>query len=82
MFLAVRRWAAKTRNEPNPYTCRLLRRMEFAGLWVLGKRPYWSNCGHLCVNGAEHRTVFPAAVYRAAARWQNKCPSTRLILSL
>ena len=80
-LLSFRRWLAKPRRQPNPYTCRLARRLEFAALWLAGKHPHWSAEGHLCVNRAEYRTRFPAGFYRWAADVQNRCPSLRFLLS-
>ena len=81
VLLPVRRWLAKPRRQPNPYTCRLARRVEFAVLWLARKRPYWSASGHLCVGGAEVPSRVPAWFYRWAAGVQNKCPSLRILLS-
>jgi hypothetical protein len=80
--LTIRLWLAKPRNLPNPYTCRLLRRIEFAALWLARRQPYWSKAGHLCVGNAEFRTVFPGWLYRLAADVQNRCPSLRFLLSV
>ncbi len=80
-LLSLRRWLAKPRRQPNPYTCRLARRCEFFALWMMRKHPYWSSEGYLCVRGVEFRTMFPARFYEGDAWIQNRFPTTRFILS-
>lgn len=72
--------------KPNPYTCRLLRRIDKV-IWALrGKPVYWSSCGHLCErhpagHGSELPTHFPGWMFVAAANIQNRHPWTRRVLS-
>ena len=77
----IRRWMAKPRNEPNPYVCRSLRRIEYLGLWLIGKNPRWSNGGHLVIGNGEFSTIFPRWMYAFAAKLQNRHPWMRLFLS-
>lgn len=72
---------------PNPYTCRLLIRID-AVLWRLrGRRVYWATDGKLCErmpkgHGVELRSHFPAQAFIAAADIQNRHRWTRRILSI
>jgi hypothetical protein len=74
-------------DRPNPYTCRLLRRIDGV-LWRLrGKEVFWSSDGHLCQrypkgHGGELPTHFPGRFYVVAASVQNRWPLTRKVLSL
>lgn len=77
-------------NKPNPYTCRLLRRID-AALWTLrGKRcSFSSSTGHLChrprglsFGGWELTTHFPGWLYRMTAKIQNRWIWTRRVLSI
>lgn len=71
----------------NPYTCRLLRRLD-AVIWRFrGRNVYWATDGHLCErmpkgHGVELGSHFPDNWYIAAANMQNKHLWTRRILSL
>lgn len=43
----------------NPYTVRLLRRIDFVIYYILGKKPYWSKkSGHLCIKNSEAKSFF------------------------
>jgi len=69
----------------NPYTCRLLIRIDGLLLRLRGRQVEWRG-GYLCVkNGAawgEARSVFPDWMYLAAVRIQNRWLWTRKVLSL
>jgi hypothetical protein len=73
-------------NAPNPYTCRLLRRLD-AVIWrVRGREVFWTRDGYLCElmprgHGVELATHFPGAFYTAAAWVQNRWLWTRKVLS-
>ena len=71
----------------NPYTCRLLIRIDMLLYRLRGRRVYWSGCGHLCErmpagHGVELRSHFPSGWFRWAADVQNRRPWTRRVLSL
>jgi len=70
----------------NPYTCRLLRRLDWLWYRVTLRPVYWSANGRLClrcalVHGVEARTLFPGWLYHLAARVQTRWPRTRAVLS-
>lgn len=69
----------------NPYTCRLLIRIDGVLLRLRGRELQWRG-GYLCerngVSWGEIRTVFPAWMYVTAANIQNRWPWTRRVLSL
>lgn len=71
----------KIDSRPSPYTCRLLKRIEFAIYWLTLKRPHWSKRGRLCRNHYELPSIFPHKWYRWASKIQNKYYWSRLILS-
>ena len=64
----------------NPYTCRLLIRID--KVLYHRKNPYWSNQGKLCIRNAEVDTHFPGWMFRLAAGVQNHWFWTRKILSV
>lgn len=71
----------------NPYTCRLLRRIDYFIYLFIMKKPFWStDSGHLCIKpklaAFEAPTFFPGWMYRKAAEIQNKYFWTRKILSI
>jgi hypothetical protein len=71
----------------NPYTCRLLRRIDRVIYFLVGKKVYWSNSGHLCQrylkgHSGEVKSFFPDWFYIWACRVQNKYPLTRKVLSI
>lgn len=71
----------------NPYTCRLLIRIDRV-IWTLrGVRPFWGKSGHLVRQWpsgsmSELGTHFPGWMFFLAARIQNRWPWTRKVLSL
>lgn len=72
-------------GERNPYTCRLLIRID-AAIWTLrGRRTEW-RAGTLCErmplgHGVELRTHFPGKLFALAADLQNRHFWTRKVLS-
>ena len=73
------------REMRNPYTCRLLRRLDAWIYAAMGKTVKWSD-GALCFvghNGVRWQapSLFPGWMYRAAAAIQNRWWWTRNILS-
>ena len=71
----------------NPYTCRLLIRLDRIIHWFTSRRrTYWSSTtGHLCFDygtyGVEARTHFPGWLFMWACKIQNRYPWTRRVLS-
>lgn len=68
----------KIDSRPNPYTCRLFKRIEFAIYWLTLKHPYWSEGGRLCRKHHELPPIFPGKWYRWASKIQNKYFWSRL----
>lgn len=67
----------------NPYTCRLLRRIDFCIYFIQGKKPYFSKeSGRLLSGRWELPTCFPDSAYWWAVNMQYKYPWTRRILSI
>jgi hypothetical protein len=68
----------------NPYTCRLLIRIDGLRLKLLGRELEWRG-GYLCqkngVSWGEIRTVFPDWMFIAAVNIQNRWVWTRKVLS-
>lgn len=75
-------WKKQIRKngQNNPYTCKLLRRVDYLIYWLKGKQPYWSESGRLCQKNWELSTHFPGWMYSKAADIQNRWYWTRLIL--
>lgn len=69
-------------DRTNPYTCRLLIRLDKVAYTLLGKKPYWSTCGQLCIGGGQAKTHFPGWLFRLATRIQNRWLWTRRLLSI
>lgn len=71
------------RKMHNPYTCRLLRRIDYIIYFILGKNPYWhKKSGHLCIKNSEAETFFPGCFYRLSAKIANRHLWTRNILGI
>jgi hypothetical protein len=73
-------------REFEPYTCRLLIRLDRAIFRITcRRRTYWDRDGKLCfdygTHGVEARTHFPDWMFRTAAKIQNRYPWTRRVLS-
>ncbi len=71
----------------NPYTCRLLIRIDRVIYWLTFRKTVWGNSGWLCrvsPSGVKWAVTshFPDWMYRAATRIQNKWFWTRRILSI
>jgi len=66
----------------NPYTCRLLIRLDERIYALKGVVTYWSESGYLCIGNAEARTHFPGILFIWAAKLQNRFIWTRKVLSL
>lgn len=66
----------------NPYTCRLLIRIDKVLYEIRGKYPYWSSCGHLCIDHGQTKSHFPGWVFRYMATVQNRWLWTRRVLSI
>jgi len=67
----------------NPYTCRLLRRIDYVVYFLMNKKPYWhKTSGHLCVKNSEAKTFFAGCFYRFSAKIANKYLWTRKILGI
>lgn len=70
----------------NPYTCRLLKRIDAEIARARGKTVGWSKDGTLCEimpkgHGVELRSIFPGRLYSIAADVQNRWRWTRKVLS-
>jgi hypothetical protein len=76
-------WKKQIRKnaENNPYTCRLLRRVDYLIYRLKGHRPYWSSSGRLCEGHWELTSHFPQWLYGKASELQNHWVWTRLVLS-
>lgn len=79
-------WSSIDTGTVNPYTCRLLIRIDALIYWLRGRKICWLG-GTLCErmpagHGDELRTHFPGSWFRWAARVQNRWPWTRRVLSL
>lgn len=73
-------------NDINPYTCRLLIRLDGLLYRLRGQRLAWRG-GHLCRvypsgSAVAISTHFPAWMFRLACVVQNRWPRTRRLLSL
>lgn len=71
---------------PNPYTCRLLMRIDGLLYRLRGNKVEWRG-GHVCIaypsgSAVAVSTHFPDWMFRAAAFLQNRWPWTRRVLSL
>ncbi len=81
-------WSTIDNGYVNPYTCRLLRRVDAIIYRLKGKKVRWAgpSSGHLCedygTHGVELRTHFPIKLYVVACDLQNKYVWTRKILSI
>lgn len=68
----------------NPYTCRLLIRIDELIYHLQGEKVQWIN-GTLClrrgVSWSEPPSHFPGWMFRCAARIQNRWPTTRALFS-
>ena len=79
-------WSSVDTGCINPYTCRLLVRIDALLYRLRGRRVCWLG-GRLCErmlagHGVELRSHFPNSWYIAAAKLQNALPWTRWVLSL
>lgn len=71
----------------NPYTCRLLIRIDSVIYRLRGREVFWAKDGVLCErmpkgHGVELRSHFPASWFIWAAAMQNRHLWTRRILSV
>ena len=64
-----------------PYSCNLLRRVDYALYALRGRKPHWSDEGRLLSSNFELPTLLPDWMHTSAAHAQNRWPWTRLILS-
>lgn len=79
-------WSSVDTGMINPYTCRLLIRIDALLYRMRGRRVCWLG-GMLCErmppgHGVELRSHFPGAWHAWAAVVQNRRPWTRRVLSL
>ena len=65
----------------NPYTCRLLIRIDKLLYRMRGIKAHWSKSGKLVIGHCEAQTHFPGWMFCLASRVQNKWFWTRNILS-
>ena len=78
-------WSSIDTGHTNPYTCRLLIRVDALLYRLRGRRVQWRG-GTLCElmpagHGVELRSHFPNAWFLKAAELQNTHPWTRRVLS-
>jgi hypothetical protein len=79
-------WSSIDTGMVNPYTCRLLKRVDALLYRLRGRRVCWLD-GTLCErmsagHGVELRSHFPDGWFRWAADVQNRRPWTRRMLSI
>jgi hypothetical protein len=79
-------WSSIDTGHINPYTCRLLMRVDAVLYRLRGRKVCWLD-GRLCKrmpagHGVELRSHFPDGWFRAAASLQNRHIWTRRVLSL